>query len=194
MPVRPSPSSKLLLAALFVLLTLSIVPVVAFAEAAVPSAAIQTASVLGVTGLDPEDEAKIAAQSGDVGADLAAGTIPTGGAGVEGAWGLLNLIVIAFCALSALLQVVHIIRRILSERRAKDDPYQESNRNSTKAILTSCVAIATSIAIIAYGFSITDFSQPVVWMTSPTIFLLLGVLIHAAFVVVRMPLLRAGEK
>jgi uncharacterized repeat protein (TIGR02543 family) len=143
-------------------------------------------AVVGVSGLDSSDLALMGTQSGNILADIAAGTVPLGNLQVIGAWSLLSLTLAVLALISALI----LLFSGFVPRRRKVDEGEDSEATTPGRYLTLKVIALIAGALVAVVWVIfDDISRPMVWINSWTIFVAALFVIHlvvmTAYIVVR---------
>ncbi|MDR3304665.1 MAG: InlB B-repeat-containing protein [Clostridiales Family XIII bacterium] len=143
---------------------------------------------------DAQDQAKIAAQTGNPLTDLLNGNVPLGGPGVTDAWSLLSLILSVIGILSALiLFIVALIRRkryktadesAQAELAESDGEVREKQRK--RAALTTALAIITGILVLVVWLILDDLTLPTTWINKWTPYVAVIFIVHIVCLVARI--------
>ncbi|MDR0854564.1 MAG: InlB B-repeat-containing protein [Clostridiales Family XIII bacterium] len=139
------------------------------------------------TGFTAEAQQKLEAQTGNVFSDLGNGNVPLGSFFAKGAWSLLSAVMsIAAVVISLILAVGALARRRREDehRSVNTYGYEDSEKRRRHGKLLKALTCLAGVATLMVWIILDDFSQPMAWVNSWTLFVGLVFIVQIALLVI----------
>jgi uncharacterized repeat protein (TIGR02543 family) len=138
-------------------------------------------------GFTAEAQQKLEAQTGNVFSDLGNGNVPLGSFFAKGAWSLLSAVMsIAAVVISLILAVGALARRRREDehRSVNTYGYEDSEKRRRNGKLLKALTCLAGVATFIVWIGLDDFSQPMAWVNSWTLFVGLVFIAQIALLVI----------